>query len=176
MDRSASADPGPITLHSSWRGIITSFVGSSIVLGLGLLTLAFNGVTAVPVVITALGALFVLGVSLDYPIASTFDAEGVTRRAAVRRHRVEWEDVRQLTRTRPGLSAFRKGIVVGGLTAVVGRRRYLLTDHVESAAEYDHLEVLLDPHDLLTDRLSRPGEGTPPTWLYRRKHHRPDRN
>ena len=82
-------------------------------------------------------------------------------------------DVRQLTRTRPGLSAFRKGTVVGGLTAVVGRRRYLLTDHVESAAEYDHLEVLLDPHDLLTDRLHRPGEDTPPTWLYRRRHHRP---
>ena len=174
MDRSRADDGATLTLHSSWRGIITSYVGSLIVLGLGVLTLAVNGVTAVPVVITILGVLFVLGVAFDYPIASVFDADGVTRRATLRRHRIEWDDVRQLTRTRPGLSAFRKGAVVSGLTAVVGRRRYLLTDHAESAVEHDQLEALLDPHDLQTDRLRRPGEDRPPTWLYRRKHHRPD--
>ncbi len=163
-----------ITLHSSWRGLLTSLLGSSVVLGLGLLALAANGTSPVGVVVAALGALLVLGVLADYPVASTFDVEGVTRRAVIRRHRIAWSSVRQLTRTRPSLLALRKKAVEGGLTAVVGRRRYLLTDVAESADEHDRLVDLLDDVGLGLDTLRRPAEDVPPTWLYRRRSWRPD--
>ncbi len=167
-------DAESITIHSSWGGILGAFLGSALVLAVGLMTIAFNGTSTVSVIITVVGGLFLLGVLFDYPVAATFDRDGLVRHAPLRRHRIDWDDVRQLTRTRPTLRAFRSGAVVGGLTAVVGRRRYLLTNRAESAGEYDLLDEVLDSHELGVDDLRRPAEEVPPTWLYRRRHWRPD--
>lgn len=61
--------------------------------------------------------------------------------------------------------------VSGGLVAVgAGRRRWLLTDQVESRAQFDALTVLarhLDPP--VPVRAERPHAAAPPTDLYRRR-------
>jgi hypothetical protein len=61
--------------------------------------------------------------------------------------------------------------VSGGLIAVgVGRRRWLLTDQVESRAQFDALTALtrhLDPP--VPVRAKRPHAAAPPTDLYRRR-------
>ena len=59
---------------------------------------------------------------------------------------------------------------MGGLTAVVGRRRYLLVDRAESLDEYQELFWLVDGlgHDVGIERVLPPDTEIPPTWLYRR--------
>ncbi|MEM1335131.1 MAG: hypothetical protein AAGG08_16900 [Actinomycetota bacterium] len=163
-----------ITIHSSWRGIISSFIGASFVLIVASIVVAVNGVSTGTSIVLAVGVLFVVGVLADYPIASTFDRHGVTRRAVMRRHRLAWDRVDQLTRTRPGIVAQRRKVVQGGLTAVVGRRRYLLVNHVESLGEHELLDDVLADHDLAFGLLLRPPDDVPPTWLYRRAHWKPD--
>lgn len=58
----------------------------------------------------------------------------------------------------------------GGLVAARGRRRYLLVDRVEGGEEYDALVrgVSAWAPGLAVHAL-RPPDGTPPTWLYRRR-------
>lgn len=161
-----------ITLHSSWRGVVGSFAGATLLAVIGLSVLASNGLTVVSGLLTFVGVGVLFGVAFDYPIASTFDGDGVVRRALLRRHRMRWDEVRQLTRARPGVVAGMRGLVPGGLVALVGRRRYLLVDQTESGAEYDQLEELLGDlaEALSIDTLRRPPDTVNPTWVYRRAH------
>ena len=159
-----------ITIHSSWRGIIGSLVGALIILGLGLIGLATAGARLIPMGFMLLGTLFLLVALFDYPVATTFDEDGVHRRSILRRHTIEWDRVRSLTRTRPSMLRGFRGLSAGGLAAAVGRRRYLLVDQPESEAEYDELEEVLGAfgEPIPLDNVVRPGSGNAPTWMYRR--------
>lgn len=167
-------DADQLTIHSSWKGIITSFGGGGLTLLVGALAVSANGARLLPMIILTVGVVLTVGVLFDYPIAATFDRDGVVRRALLRRHRISWERVDQLTRTRPSIFAMRRQVVQGGLTAAVGKRRYLLTDSVESLTEHEALARLLDGHEIAFDGLLRPPDDVAPTWLYRRQKWRPE--
>jgi hypothetical protein len=80
-----------------------------------------------------------------------------------------------LSRTRPGLaSGFRK-LAHGGLIAVVGRRRYLLTDRCESLEEYEAVEQSIGGRaEELMAAVPEPPARSVPTWWYRRRKWAPD--
>jgi len=157
-----------VTFHSSWKGFGSSLIGSVIVLAAGVASAVFGGSTG-SWILLAVGVVLTAGVFLDYPVAARFDRGGVTRRALLRRHRIEWERVDQLTRARPGIAAAARNLNPGGLTVKVGRRRYLLIDQCESRREFDALMVVLDGRDGLgLDDLIAPPDGVVPTWTYRR--------
>ena len=166
---------GSVTLHSTWRGIIASAIGSTAVLLAGVLVVASAGWRLLPTATLAFGVALVAIVLFDYPVASTFDADGVTRHMVLRRHRLAWDRVDKLSRTRPGLvSGFRK-LAYGGLVAVVGRRRYLLTDRCESLEEYGAVQQAIGARaeDLMATT-PEPPAGSVPTWWYRRRKWAPD--
>ena len=162
-------DAKQLTIHSSWKGIITSFGGGGLTLLVGVLAVSANGIRFLPMIILSAGVMLAVGLLFDFPIAATFDRDGVVRRALLRRHWLRWQQVDQLTRTRPSIFAMRRQVVQGGLTAVVGKRRYLLTDSVESLAEHETLTRLLDAHEIAVDGLLRPPDDVAPSWLYRRQ-------
>lgn len=167
---------GSVTLHSSWRGIVTSAIGAFLLLIAGVAVVSGSGWQTLPTLVLAAGVVLSLVVLLDYPIASSFDAHGVTRRMLLRRHHLSWSRMDQLSRARPGVVAGLRKLGHGGLVGVVGRRRYLLTDRCESADEFLVLERLLDEVDpSLLEQVPRPRLGTNPTWLYRRARWAPDR-
>lgn len=175
---SAGAHSCELTLHSSWRGIIGSFLGAALILLMGVLGGLAGDWGTLSLIICAIGTLCLLGLAFDYPIASTFTDDGVVRRTVLRRQPLRWERVDHLTRARPGIAASLRKLSLGGLVAVVGRRRYLLVDQPESGEEFDELErVLVDSSSEIPDidLVIRPGDGVSPTWLYRRRHWRPER-
>jgi hypothetical protein len=145
-------------------------VSGCLVSGFGGWAMVASDCRVLPTVIAGVGVVLLLVALLDYPVASTFDVEGVQRRMVLRRQRLVWSRVAQLTRTRPALVRGPRPLRPGGLTAVVGRRRYLLVDQVESLAEYDALMSLLAPLDdeLALALVNRPPDATMPTWTYRR--------
>ena len=91
---------------------------------------------------------------------------------------ISWDKASQFTRTRPSMSfaKFERNLVPGGLALVVGRRKYLLVDQLESSEEFDALDELLGDvgEDLGMFEMLRPREGVTPTWLYRRKRWHPE--
>jgi hypothetical protein len=159
-----------VTLHSSWKGVILGALGAAIVFVFGLGVTLSSGGAWVPVALLCLGVLFLGSVIFDYPVSSRFTVDGVERRAPLRRHRISWDQVDQITRTRPGIAGGRK-LSPGGLAVKVGRRRYLLVDQCESISEFDALCTLLDERSeaLGLDELVLPQTETDPTWTYRRK-------
>lgn len=173
-DASSHAGDGvdeSITLHSSWRGIVFSMFGALVVLAVGVgVTIGTRG-APVAVAVLLIGVLFTTTVLFDYPVASTFHRDLVERRAPLRRHRIRWDRVDQLTRARPGVSGGFRTLTPGGLTAKVGRRRYLLVDQCESLSEFDQLQALLDGRieALAIDELIVPPDDVDPTWTYRRR-------
>lgn len=165
-----------VTLHSSWRGIVFSVLGAVVLLVLGVAALATAGPGWFPVALTLAGAGSVAVVLVDLPIASTFDTAGVTRRALLRHHRIDWATVTRLRRQRVGVVRTRRSGPAGGLVAERGRRSYLLVDVTESGFEYDRLVAAVGP---TAERLGltadqRPPDDQPPTWLHRRAHWRPE--
>ncbi len=160
-----------VTLHGSWRGIVTSGIGAAAVLAAGVLVVGSAGWRLIPTLTLVAGVCLTLVALFDYPVSSELDARGVTRRAVLRRHRLTWTEVEQLTRARPSVAVRMRGVEPGGLVAKVGRRRYLLVDRCESRAEFHELErVLADvATEVRFDRLAVPPESVAPTWLYRRK-------
>lgn len=160
-----------VTLHSSWRGIIFSIVGALLLAAVAVALLIGNGIGWVTVVFGLAGVGAVLVVLFDLPIATELTAEGLTRRALLRRHHIPWRDVTRIARLRVGVLRTRHQGVSGGLVADVAGRKYTLVDTVESPHEFDRFRALLGPE--LAERLGvvndrRPPDGVPPTWLYRR--------
>jgi hypothetical protein len=166
-----------VVVHTSIRGMLAAAATPIILIALGLLGAANIGWRPVPAVFLAVGALFGLVALLDYPGSTVFDAQGLQRRCALRRQRLPWEKLVAIERPRPSSAATLRNmrerpdepIVSGGLLARGrGRRRWLLTDRLESRQEYDRLRELLwrlgSPVRL---RAARPHEGVPPTGLYR---------
>lgn len=160
-----------LTIHSSWRGLVGSYAGALIVFAAGCVAVAAGGTTVFATVLFLVGLILLLGVLFDYPVASTFDARGVTRRPLLRRQLLGWDRIDRLTRSRPSVRLSARRMTPGGLVAVVGKRKYLLVDRVESPGEFDALGDLVaaaTDHERLDDVL-RPDTEVPPTWLYRRK-------
>lgn len=165
-----------VTVHSSWRGIILGSLGAGIVGAAGTIAVSQVGFGPVPTVLFGVGWVLVLAMVLDYPIASTFTSGGVTRRMMLRRQHFRWADDHLLTRTRPTLIRVDRRLEHGALALVKGRRRYLLVDRLESAAEFDGLVDIVEADGDASgaSMLPRPGDKVPPTWLYRRSHWRPE--
>jgi hypothetical protein len=174
-----TTDPPSITLHSTWRHLVLSTLGASLVAAAGTYGVATVGFRAFPTALFLLGWGSLAVVLLDVPVASTFSATGVVRRMVLRRQLLRWRDGDMLTRARPTLMRVDRSLQHGGLVLRRGRRRYLLVDRIESAAEFDVLIRLIEttgePCEVLeSSTLSRPSETATPTWLYRRRIWRPD--
>ncbi len=163
-----------LTLHSSWHGIVFSYLGAVAVLVAGLVAMVGAGAKVVPVGLLIVGIVLVVGVAVDYPISTRFTVDGVQRRALARHHLIRWAAVTALSRARPSIRVAQRGLALGGLTAVVGRRNYLLVDRVESGGEYDRLESLLRSWSVDLGLGMRPSDNVVPTWMYRRKRWAPD--
>lgn len=177
------AAPSEVTLHSSWRTVVGGYVGPVMLLALALAAWA-GAAVGTAVVLAVLGAVLLGVVLLDLPVASTFGPDAVERRAPLRRHRIGYSDIRQLTRARGKLLSINRftgdpemRANRGGLVAVVGRRRYLLVDNAESRGEFETLMALLEEYAAgLVDEDLMPPTDIAPTYLYRRRHWRPDAN
>jgi hypothetical protein len=164
-----------VTVHSSWRGIISGALGAGMVAAAGTYGVLQVGFRVIPGTLFVIGWILVLAMALDYPIASTFTSSGVTRHMALRRQQFEWDEDLQLSRTRPTLVRIDRRLEHGALALVKGRRRYLLVDRLESADEFDTLVTIVEAEDADNgaSMLPRPGPKVPPTWLYRRACWRP---
>lgn len=165
-----------VTLHSSWRGILGVYAGATIVLTIGVVAVVGGGWRVFSAVVLAIGLLVALGATGDFPIASTFTAEGVDRHTLLRRQHLAWDKVSQLSRARTGIVSGIRQSSLGGLVAVVGRRKYLLVDQGESGPEFDRLVTVVGDREeaLHLDVLRRPAEDAAPTWLYRTARWAPD--
>ncbi len=170
-----------IVLHTSWRGRFSSLLGPLILLTWGGYGFSVAGLQWFNGVLLLIGIGFGAVVVFDYPLWSTIGPEGVTRRCLFRTERLAWTDVRTIARpgarqrflgTKRGVETAESKHAVGraGLVAEVGRRPYLLVDRIESQVEHEAIEKGLRkwaPGLIL--RAGKPVEGTPPTWLYKRR-------
>lgn len=135
----------------------------------------FNGI------LLLIGLVIGAVVMFDYPLWSTIGPDGVARRCVLRTERLGWSDVRTIARpgarqrfpvSKRGVRTDGTKIATGraGLVAEVGKRPYLLVDRIESPAEHEAIQrglVKWAPNLVL--RAAKPVEGTPPTWLYKRR-------
>jgi hypothetical protein len=174
-----TAESSSITLHSSWRHLLASSLGAGLIAVGGTYGVVAAGFTGISTVLFVLGWGAVAIVLFDVPVASTFTATGVERRMVLRRQLLVWREGDELTRARPSLLRLDRSLQHGGLVLRRGKRRYLLVDRAENAAEFDVLVRLIEtPGEgcvaLESSMLPRPAETTPPTWLYRRRRWRPD--
>lgn len=174
------APPSRVVVHTSWRGLLTAVSAPLILLVLGGLGLQ-AGPGPVALVLTGSGLLLGLVVALDYPRRAVFDRDGVERVCFLRRQRLPWDRLVAIERTRPttvaqarnlrAAEARESRVVSGGLVARgPRRRRWLLTDRIESRGEYDRLAELLRDEEIPTLlRAPRPHADAPPSDLYRRR-------
>ena len=178
MGHGESTTDRTVTIHSTWRHLGGSLIGAGAVALGGSFGIVAAGPRPVPIVLTVVGWTAVVAVCLDVPVATTFSSTWVERRTVVRRHRTEWRPTDRLTRVRPSVLRFERTVQHGGLVLHRGRRRYLLVDRSESAAEFDELVAVLESGSpsashLGASMLPRPSDRVPPTWLYRRRRWRP---
>jgi hypothetical protein len=178
-----SLDPDPVVVHSSLRGLGAGIVTPLVLLLLGGAALADGGLRWFPATLVVAGGVLAIVAVGDLPRRTEFDHGGITRVCWLRREHVPWGGVLAIERTRPGTAARtrnlvdrregREQIVSGGLVARGrGKRRWLLTDRVESRAEHDRLVALLASLEApVTMRASAPHAAAPPTDLYRRRRH-----
>ncbi len=175
-----SLPPEPdLRLYTSWRGLLGAALTPIALLGLGALALGDGGLRLLPSLLVLAGLGLLLVALLDYPYTVTVSHGGITRHSVLRTQTLPWEALVALERTRPATSAVMRNLtdrqadpqISGGLVARGrGRRRWLLTDRVESRMEHDRLVALLrtlgEPVEL---RAVRPHAEAPPTFLYRRR-------
>ena len=172
----AHTDRHSTVLHSSFTGIGFSLLGVVILLALAVVS-AMSGGSGTVTVSLAVVAAFGAGVVLfDMPISSSFDANGVTRRALLRHQRLAWDDVDRLSRSRKGMFRSSKMSPTGGLIAVRERRNYTLVDRMEGHAEFVRLRTSLgDSGERLgIERIAEPEIDQAPTWLHRGAKWAPD--
>lgn len=175
--------PDRVVVHASLRGLLTAALTPVALAALGTAAIVDGGPRLLPVLLV-LGGVLLAGVVLgDVPRRAEFDRRGLTRVCWLRRQHVPWDRVVAIERTRPssgtvarnlvgaGRGSSRQARVSGGLVARGrGRRRWLLTDRVESRDEHDQLRRLLAAVDTpVVLRAATPHEGVPPTHLYRRR-------
>ncbi len=167
---------GPtVTLHSTWLGVLMSYLGAVLFLLLAGGLLLQGGPGVFTVVLFAIAVVFAAVAAYDLPIAAEFRSDGVIRRTALRHHFLDWDRVTRLHRLRLGLMKGGQGGRGGGLVARVGRRNFVLVDTMESAEEFDELlQVVGERAEVVgLDDVSRPSDERNPTWLYRRDRWKP---
>lgn len=169
-----------MTVHSSVRGTVLAFLASAALLALGVAAIVSGGPHIVPVLLVVAGVGAAAVALLDLPRRAEFDREGITRVCWLRRQHLPWHRLVAIERTRPTTASVvansldrRDGVpmrVSGGLVARgAKRRRWLLTDQVESQAEHDRIVRLLQSvASPVAMRAARPHPGAVPTDLYRR--------
>lgn len=167
--------PAPITLYSSWRGLLLTLISPAILIALPVFGMIFTGrFSFIAVGVLVLG-LVLAGVSLfDLPRRCVFDQAGVHRRCALRRHTIEWHDITAIGRAPGPLftgpsheEAGRLKRRPGGLTALVSGRKYLLVDVVEGATEYEELRAgVKEWNSAVAIRAQPPPRDATPTWTY----------
>jgi hypothetical protein len=170
-------DDGPsISLHSTWTGIVMSYLGAVVFLVFAIALVSVGEVSLVTIGLLVVALVFAAVVLFDLPIASEFRRDGVVRRAVLRHQFIDWDRVSRLRRLRVGLLRTRRDGRGGGLVAHINRRKYVLVDTMESAVEFDELrQVMGEWADALglNDNM-RPPDGRSPTWLYRKDRWKPD--
>jgi hypothetical protein len=178
MDTSASGPDGrSIVLHGSLRGLLAA-TGTPLLLGaLSLRSWWVAGPTPGSLTLLAIATLALVASLVLLPRHVVLTARGVTRVCIARRHQLSWDRIAAIERSRPRSAELRgaprthdEGALSGGLLARShGRRRWLLTDQLESRQEYERLQELLAGLDRPVRLLARPPHaGAPPTSLYRR--------
>jgi hypothetical protein len=178
--RDPSGPLEPFLLHSAWRGIVASFASAVILSALAIWAFAAGGVGPISVILGFVAIVLSAIAILDYPVALRVSDDGLQRRCLGRRSLLPWTSVQTITRTADVATSaaeggrFRRGRGPGGLVAVSGRRRYLLTNHSESRDEFVLLKQAIELW-APTVRLvaTMPLEDQPPSWLYRHGRHRP---
>ena len=168
-----------VTLHTSWRHIVLSSLGASVVATGGVYAVAASGFNPVSTIVFVAGLFFAGVLLFDLPVAATVTSDGVVRRMMLRRQSLSWEPGDSLTRVRPTMARHEARLRQGGLVLRRGKRRYLLVDKAESPDEFALVLGLLDVPgtpgaDVDVSALPHPPRETPPTWLYRRRRWRPD--
>lgn len=153
-----------IRVYSSWRGRILAFTAPLILVTLGAAATAKSGVKPLSGALLVIGAVLGGIALLDYPLSATFDDQGVRRRMVLRSQLLRWSRVSALDRA--PTSRRKRG--VGPLSAIVGRRRYLLIDRGESTVEFELIRAILARSNGVALSASPPDAKAPPTWLYHR--------
>lgn len=184
----------PVVIHSTVRGVLVMLLAPLAVAAAGTLAQIGEPGRTWPQVVAGLGfALFLYGL-FSFPHRTTFDAGGLVRHCLLRRHELGWADIRALERvaqpmgrtgaarrqirdanqarragSAPRSAGWQTPQVRGGLVARGhGRRRYLLSDVTEGAAQYDAIARLAEAAVLGPAlKARRPPPDTPPTGQYR---------
>jgi hypothetical protein len=164
-------DPRPLVLHGSWRGRIFAAVSPVLLCSLGTFGLVLGGWHLWPLSLLVVGVVLAAVVVFDYPLWVVIAEAGIERRCLLRSQRLVWDEMTMLAR--PAYSGWLRGLGRGpstGLVAEIGRRRYLLTDRMESRAEYETLLRLIGIWARGTRvEATLPPDDSPPTWLYKRR-------
>lgn len=144
--------------------------------------LAAGGVRVISVILGSAAIVLSAIAVFDYPVALRVSPEGLQRRCLGRRSILPWSSVQTITRTADVASSaterghLRRGRGPGGLVAISGRRRYLLTNQSESRDEFEVLRSAVERWaPTVRFVATRPLEKQPPSWLYRHGRHRPPR-
>lgn len=172
--------PASVTVHSSWRGLVAAGASPALLVGLGSLVLAAGGLNPVGIGLVGVGVVLGAVSLLDFPRRSVFTRAGIDRVCLLRTQHLAWDDVVAIERTPPSArQRYQPRLfgerdqprqATGGLVARgAGRRRYLLTDRIESRREYeDIVRLVADVEAPAVVRAPTPADETPPTDLYRR--------
>ena len=173
---------GELELYTSLRGLAGAVVTPVSLVLIGVLGSARFGVNLVTFLLTIAGLAVAVTLLFDFPHRTTFDRTGFVRRCPLRRQRVDWGEVASLDRTPPKAAAVLRNLgarsrddaepeVSGALVARgSGRRRWLLTDRVESREEHDELVELLASSDAEVEVYAeRPHEQAVSPSRYRRR-------
>ncbi|MFP4635257.1 MAG: hypothetical protein ACLFRD_05300 [Nitriliruptoraceae bacterium] len=173
-------------LHSTLLGSATAVVSPTLLIGLGLLSTTAAGPRAIPIGLLVAGVVIGAASLLTFPRRCVVTPTGVTRICWARRHHLSWQDIAVVARV-PRRRRARDGqraeatseperTVSGGLLALGhGRRSWMLTDQVESRAEYDAVATVLAEVPATRLRAERPHPAATPTDLYRRGRRAHDR-
>jgi hypothetical protein len=172
-----------VSLHASLRGLAVVFLSPLLLIVIGTASVVSVGQHPVPLVLAGLGVVLLLVAAVDVPHRVEFSPRGIRRVCLLRTASVPWEDVVAIQRGRPTAATTLRNLrpepneearVSGGLLARGrGRRRWLLTDSVESQDEYDRLrELLATLSTPVAMRAPRPHRDAPPTDVYRPKRRR----
>lgn len=170
-----------IVLHTSWRGRFTALLAPIVMLTWGGYGVSVAGLQWFNGILLLIGVGIAVVVLVDYPISSKVGPDGVARRCVLRTERLSWSEVGAIAR--PGARQRFMGLGrneeaepskhssgSAGLVAEVGRRPYLLVDRIESQAEHEAIvNGLKNWAPGLILRAGKPVDGTPPTWLYKRR-------
>lgn len=177
MTGSASQNDTPqsITLHSSWFGVGASLLGVFALLALAVVALVVGSVNVVSVVIAAVALIAAVVVIVDMPIATRFDADGITRSTLLRQHRLRWDQIDHLDRIRRGRRRSEPS-KRSATVAVRGIRQVLLVDRMEGSVEHAQLRSIVGPDvvEAYFGKFHEPPADRTPTWVGRRARWAPD--